>query len=74
MFNLGAFHKCQHFHDCTNIHFWGVSENQHFFRTPLTFGPDFYYVHGDFCHSKMVDVYSFWGREGVSESVRIVHS
>ncbi len=35
------------------IHFLGgrdVCENQHFFRTLLTFWPDFYYFHGDFWH------------------------
>ncbi len=41
------------------------SENQHFFCTLLTFWPDFYYFHGDFRHSKNVDVYSFfWGGGG----------
>ncbi len=36
-----------------------VCENQHFFHTLLTFWPDFYYFHGDFWHSKNVNVYSF---------------
>ncbi len=47
------------------IHFRGrveVCENQHFFHTLLTFWRDFYYFHGDFWHSKNVDVYSFGGR------------
>ncbi len=50
-------------------------ENQHFFHTLLTFWRDFYYFHGDFCHSKNVDVYTFFGGGGgVSESVWFVHS
>ncbi len=32
-----------------------------FFHTLLTFSPDFYYFHGDFWHSKNVNMYSFWG-------------
>ncbi len=36
----------------------GVCKNQLFFRTLLTFWPDFYYFHGDFWQSKNVDVYS----------------
>ncbi len=48
------------------------SDNQHFFHTLLTFSPD-YYFHGDFWHSKNVDVYSFLGgEEGFSESVWFV--
>ncbi len=39
-----------------------VSENQRFCCTLLTVWPDFYYFHGEFCHSKTVDVYSFWQR------------
>ncbi len=61
------------------IHFlggWRVCENQHFFPTLLTFWHDFYYFHGDFWHSKNVDVYLFLGRweDRVSESVWFVHS
>ncbi len=71
---LGAVHKCQHFHECTNHILLGgggdVCENQHFLYTLLMFWPDFYYFHGDFCQSKNVDVYSFfWGGGGVSESI-----
>ncbi len=56
------------------IHFrgrGGVCENQHFFHTLLSFWPDFYYFHGDFWHSKNVDVYQ---RGGISESVWFIHS
>ncbi len=61
-----AIHKCQHFHECTNhTHSGGggggVCENQHFVHTLLTFWPDFFNFHGDFWHSKNVDVYSFGG-------------
>ncbi len=62
----------------TNTYLGGVCENQHFFHILLSFWPDFYFFHGDFCHSKNVDVYSyfffFWGGGGVSESVWFVHS
>ncbi len=35
------------------------------FCTLLTFWPDFYYFHGDFWHSKNVDMYSFfWEGKG----------
>ncbi len=54
----------------------GGCENQHFFRILLTCWPDFYDFydfHGDFWHSKNVDVYSFL-EGGVSESVWFVHS
>ncbi len=49
----------------------GVCENLILLRKLLTFWPDFYYFHGDFWHTKNVDVYSFFGggREGVSESM-----
>ncbi len=65
--DLGAIHKCQHFHEWQIIHFGGVGgcENQHFPCTLLTFWPDFYYFHGDFWHSKDFDVYSlFWRQKG----------
>ncbi len=39
----------------------GVFENEHFFHTLLTFWTDFVYFHGDFSHTKNVDVYSFLG-------------
>ncbi len=38
------------------------TEYQHFVLKLLTLCPDFYYLHGDFWHSKNVDVYSFGGR------------
>ncbi len=51
-----------------NIHFrvgeGGVSENQHFFYTLLTFWSDFYYFHGDFWHSKIMMCTLFLGRGG----------
>ncbi len=75
---LGAVHKCQHLHKRTNHTLsgetGGVCENQHFFYTLLTFRPDFHYFHGDIWDSKNVDVYSFLGEEGISESVWFVHS
>ncbi len=62
---LGAVHKCQHLHKCTNhtlsVAGRGVCENQNIFRKLLTSWPDLYYFHGDFWHSKNVDVYSFLG-------------
>ncbi len=66
---LRGVHKCQHFYKCTNHTLSGerVCENQHFFCTLLSFWPDFYYFNGDFCHSKNVDVYSFWGRGGLTK-------
>ncbi len=68
---LGAIHKCQHFHECTNHTLWvWFYEKQHFFNKLFTFWSDFYYFHGDFWHSKNVDVYSFWG----GESIWFVHS
>ncbi len=73
---LGAVYKCQHFHECTNNTFLGgrgVCENQHYFHTLLPFWPDFYYIHGNFWNSKDVDAL-FFGGEGVSESVWVVHS
>ncbi len=48
----------------------GTFENQNFFSKLLTFLPDFYYFHGDFCHSINVDVYSFfWGGGGGAQKV-----
>ncbi len=51
---LGAVHKYQHFHECTNHTLsggkGGGSENQKKFHTLLTFWLDFYYFHGDFWH------------------------
>ncbi len=44
--------------------FFKSCENQHFFHILLTFWSDFYYFHGDFWHSKNVDVYSFLGVRG----------
>ncbi len=72
---LGAIHKCQHFHKCTNhiLSGGGAWENQHFFHILLTFWPNFYYFHWDFWHSKNVDVHYFLG-VGVSESVWFVYS
>ncbi len=61
---LGAVHKCQHFHECTNhirLGRKGVCENQHFFHTLLTFWPDFYYFHRDIWHSKMLMCTLFGG-------------
>ncbi len=53
-----------------NMIVWGMKTNLAF----VAFWPDFYYYfHGDFWHSKNVDVYSFWG-EGVWENVWFVHS
>ncbi len=47
-----------------------VCEKQHFFHTILTFWPDFYYIDGDFWHSKYVDLYSlFFGGVGGSQKV-----
>ncbi len=50
----------------------GVCENQNFFRTLLTFWPDFYYFHGDFWHSQNVDVYSFFIEGGLRKCM--IHS
>ncbi len=45
---------------------WGGSVKiQKKFHTLLTFRPDFYYFHGDFWHSKNVDVYFFFGGGGL---------
>ncbi len=65
---LEAVHKCQHIHECSNhmLSGGGVCENQHFFRTLLTFWPAFYHFHEDYWHSKNVEVYSFfWGGGGL---------
>ncbi len=43
------------------------------FSIHLTFWPDFYYFHGDFWHSKNVDVCSFFWGGRVLESVWFVH-
>ncbi len=40
----------------------GVCENLKKIHT--LFSLIFYYFHGDFWHSKNVDVYSFWGERG----------
>ncbi len=55
----------------------GVCENQHCFRTLLTFWLDFYYFHGNFGTQKMVMCTLFLGGGwvgGVSESVWFIHS
>ncbi len=52
----------------------GGSVKINIFFIHLTFWPDFDYFHGDFWDSKNVDVYSFLGGEGVSESIWFVHS
>ncbi len=74
--NLGAVHKCQHFHECTNHTLSGAgSVKINIFCVHLTFWPDFYYFNGDFWHSKNVDVCSLFleGGEGVSESMVCSH-
>ncbi len=44
---------------------WGLCENQKYFRTLLTFWPDFLnYYHGDFWYSKML-MCTFFGGGGV---------
>ncbi len=53
----------------------GVCENQHFFHALLTIWPDFYFFHGDFWHSKNVDMNSlFGGGRGYQKNVWYIHS
>ncbi len=61
---LGATHKCQHFHECTNHTLSGGGAVKiNIFSVHLTFWPDFYYFQQDFWHSSFV-LYSFLGEGG----------